>query len=253
MTPSPDDHLDDEQLSAGLDGERGPGHQSHLDACARCRSRSGVLAQAAALVGTPPRAPDGPDRERVIAAALAAGPGSGASGGPGTPTRTRRRRPPPWLLPAAAVVALLAAVVALIPATADDSTDEALTEAGTSPDAATESEGGAALRGEEGASGGGEPPADLGAVDDEAGLRAALAASDERDADQRGAEVEGPSSCAAALRTARPGLGERRTAARLRWQGVPAVVGTYGTGDGAVAVVTALDDCRLLVEVAVPG
>src|SRR5687767_4281273 len=66
-------HLDDEALSAVLDGEADVAESAHADACEVCRARLGQLRDASVLVGTPVPAPDPARRDAAIAAALGAG------------------------------------------------------------------------------------------------------------------------------------------------------------------------------------
>jgi hypothetical protein len=116
-------HLNDEQLSAHLDGERPEGLsgapedalETEIAACDPCRLRLAQLAEARALVRTPvvPVAPS--MRAAAVEAAIADGLGDGAGSGPGPDVVTlASRRPRGRLLSgAAAAVAVLAVVAAV--------------------------------------------------------------------------------------------------------------------------------------------
>lgn len=107
------EHLDDQALSAILDGETPP--SPHLDGCDECRARSEQLLGASHLVGIAVPPPDPQRREEAIALALASY----------RPVRARWR-PPVGALAAAAVLLAIAALVPLL-----------LTRGGNSEDAAT--------------------------------------------------------------------------------------------------------------------
>lgn len=127
MTNLPFDppHLDDESLSAALDGEDAAA-AAHLSGCAACQSRADRLVAAIATVADTPLlpAPIG-FADRAVAAALAAYSAERSGGAEGNavvvPLR-RARRVPPWALgAAAAVAALLVAVPVLTRDKGDDS------------------------------------------------------------------------------------------------------------------------------------
>jgi len=107
-----DDHLDEQALSAILDGEEPP--SPHLDGCDECRARSEVLLGAARLVAMAVPPPDPHHREAAIAAALVAH----------RPVRVRWR-PPPAALAAAAVLLAIAALLPLLLTRGGDSDDSA--------------------------------------------------------------------------------------------------------------------------------
>jgi len=106
------DHLDDQALSAILDGEAPP--SPHLDGCDECRSRSEQLLGAARLVGIAVPPPDAQRREDMIARALDSY----------RPVRARWR-PPAGALAAAAVLLAIAALVPLLLTRGGDSDDSA--------------------------------------------------------------------------------------------------------------------------------
>jgi hypothetical protein len=98
------DHLDDEAISAVLDGEATADEVAHVDVCATCAARLAQLRDAALVVRTPVEPPSDAERDAAIAAALA--PMSTSA----TVTPIRRRVAPRWLGAAAAVLAVLAGI-----------------------------------------------------------------------------------------------------------------------------------------------
>lgn len=129
-------HLDDEQLSASLDGEGGLAEAAHLAGCEACGGRRAELDAVRRAVATPGPGPGAGVADRAVGAALAAwaveraptSPGSPApaTAGDGAATRAsrevsrdaraevvplRRRRVPTWALGAAAAVAALLVAV----------------------------------------------------------------------------------------------------------------------------------------------
>lgn len=126
-----DHHLDDEALSAVLDGEARPDEAAHAEACATCSVRLAELRDAALLVGAPVPPPDPARREAAIATALAVEQGA-------TVIPLRRRTPPRWLgaVAAAAAVVMVVSAVALLPHRAGD--DKASTAVATTTTAATQ-------------------------------------------------------------------------------------------------------------------
>lgn len=131
-----DDHLNDEELSAALDGEGAAGTDAHIASCSRCGARSATLASAQATVATPPPAPTAERRDAAVAAALDVA--QGRAGGTATEARpigdlaalrSRRRTRPrrdvgPWL-GAAAVLALLVGAASILDLSGSDSDDAA--------------------------------------------------------------------------------------------------------------------------------
>ena len=110
-------HLDDEALSAVLDGEAAAEESAHVDECETCRTRLGALRDASVLVGTPVPPPDPARREAAIAAALETRPRVAE-------VRTlRRRTPPTWLAAAAAVVVALIGIALVLPDDASEHDD----------------------------------------------------------------------------------------------------------------------------------
>jgi anti-sigma factor RsiW len=142
-------HLDDEQLSAVLDGEVDA--PAHMDDCPACSGRLAQLtaardAVAAAVV--PPLA--GSVLDAVIAAAVASGSSSSPSPSSSTVVSIERRRrlrtpPPAWLLGAAAALLLLVGVAGVLGSTGDhdDSAANMALTSGADREKATESDAGA--------------------------------------------------------------------------------------------------------------
>lgn len=106
-------HLDDDAVSALLDGEATAEEAAHAEVCEECGQRLAGFRSAAARIGD--AAPvDQVARERVIAAALEA---------QVLPLRPRRQGLPPWLVGAAAVILLALVVVPLFGDTGGDQDD----------------------------------------------------------------------------------------------------------------------------------
>lgn len=125
-----DMHLDDEALSAVLDGEAEVDETAHADACDVCRARLAALGDASTLVGTPAPPPDPARREAAIAAALGAGERTADV------VRLRPRRTAPAWLAAAAVIAAAVVGISLLPSTGGDDDDTATSAGDSAADAA---------------------------------------------------------------------------------------------------------------------
>ena len=278
----PDSHLDDEQLSALLDGAAA---DEHVRACAACRARLEALGNAAALAGSPvaPLAADLVDR--IVGRALDAA----ADGSTVDPNRVvalerferrSRRAPYPAILgAAAAVLALLLAVPVLVGgfgSSGDDSdTAASMAVEESAGDSASDSlaaeaetadaDGGASTQ----AAGGGA--AAVAAPTGDVATRSAAPAAFDTEADlvdhliavlsttppAEGTDEttpEPPSSCeAAARRVGGTRLGGRTYVAPIRWRATDGEVHVFELTepvDGATrqAYVMATADCRVLVE-----
>lgn len=242
-------HLDDDQLTALLDGEGSDADRAHLAGCDRCAERDGALRAVAALVAAPPAPPSPGAREEAVAAALAA-----AERPVGLP-RPARRRPPAWLLPVAAVVALVAMVAAIVPRWGAGDDDGV---GGDRAARSAEDESGAALgSAERGSASELRRPSggDLGPIDDEADLAARV---EEAGASQFALQEDGaadPGPCDPVARSREPGLGDLVLRVGATWRGTPAEVLAYapaGGGDPTRAVVVAVDGCAPLASVDLP-
>jgi hypothetical protein len=112
-----DPHLDVDQLSAAVDGDRDPAVAAHLLTCLSCREQVDAWSRALAPLRDLPAAP--PDVEGMIEVALAgwtAAPGRPSvvtplPARPARPHRWRHLRPPPALAAALVGIVLLAAAV----------------------------------------------------------------------------------------------------------------------------------------------
>jgi hypothetical protein len=118
-----DMHLDDETLSAVLDGEGTPAESAHADSCAACGTRLGALRDASVLVRSPVAAAPDAQRDAAIAAAL------GAAAAPSNVVPLRRRTPPVWLAAAAAAVLAVVGIAVFVPRGDDDSAPTAAGDA----------------------------------------------------------------------------------------------------------------------------
>jgi hypothetical protein len=237
---TPPDHLDDETLSAALDGDE-QAAAAHLAACAACRERLDALRRAAAAVGAP--VPPVPTlvRERHIAAAL-------AEAGTAAPARHRRR------LVALAAAAALAAGVALPLALRDaNPPDDLASRAAQAQKAPAER-----AQAETAPAAGAAALVDLGPLD-EASLPAAVSARLHRAAAGAAPSEGGAAAlaapplapgdaerCAAAVRAATPGLAPLALAAGATWKGSPALVLAFSAGTGPVTVYVTDPACGIL-------
>lgn len=259
-------HLDDEALSAVLDGEGTPEESTHADGCAACGARLAELRDASLLVRAPVAPVDDPVRERAIAAALAAA-------APSNVVPMRRRSVPRWLGAAAAAVVAVAAI-GLVVRSGDDRQDTDDTAAGGRDEAAETSgatdETATALAAA-------PPPVDggdLGAIEDR-DLRAVIGSalarrarggttgaesggSEEAPAVPPAAGGEGPASdsaapgatgagtvCEQAVREGNPGLGPLVYRATGTWEAEPAEVLAFELGGDRWVYVLDLDGCAI--------
>lgn len=133
MTDPPRDHLDDEGLSAVLDGEAAPNEDAHAQACAECSARLAALREVATFVGAPVAPATDAQREAAIAAALAAAAPSNV-----VPMRSRRRGVPVWLGAAAAAVVAVAAIGLIGRSTGDDDDSADVASGGAGDDTTAE-------------------------------------------------------------------------------------------------------------------
>ena len=251
-------HLDDDALSAHLDGEGDAATAAHLDGCAECRARLAQLRAAADAIGGSIPAVDEVARRRAISAAL------------GDAPARPRRAVPSWVAAAAAVVVLLLAAIPVVSSLRDDDTTQS-----TALRKAERSAGDIAAFG---------APDDLGPQSDPAALRQLLEerltapvpsgaeaplAAQTRDGDDTGAADESTASGAAGGGGATGGssvacLTEARAAgsdrvgsllyvATLQWETRPALVFVFQAPDPSASTLTrwafvlARQDCQLLV------
>lgn len=258
------DHLDDEAISAHLDGEATPAEAEHVDGCETCTARLAELRAASEAVGSPVDLGFA-DRDAAVAAAMAAAPASNIA-----PMASRRRRqaPPQWLAAAAALLV----VVALVPVLGSlrgggDDADETAASGEAQEDATTfdaESSGGSELA---------AAPFDAGDIGevDVGGLRAlveeavtapqtAMRAEESDDDAQEEAEVGGgvasaapaadavPALCEDASRTDFPEMGALRYRAVGTFQGEEVSVLAFELPAEVQRIrilVRAVDDCAI--------
>lgn len=239
-------HLDDEAISAVLDGEATPDEVAHVEECDACRGRLRSFAAVADAVRAPVPPPDPRARAAALRAALGAAPAR------------RRRSWRPALAVAALAVAALAAVPLIVRSGGKAADDETASKAGPAATAEAAS-----------------PAVDLGPLD-EAAVRAAVGAALSPAAPVEGsgggtpaggsaagddstrAGPEPPSSppalfaagdalerCAGALREA-GNAGPLAYRATGTWQGEPVVVLAIRHPRDVSAYVMAASDCRIV-------
>lgn len=253
-------HLDDEALSAVLDGDAPGDDVDHAGRCAPCTARLSALHTVVAAVAEPPAPPPADAREDAVAAALAAGEPAvaGPNGSAGGAVHTTTSAPPWWLLGAAATLLVLAgfgAVLAGMQGGQDDAGDTLTATA----DQAVEAESADELLTRAG-------PADvvdggeLGDLDPSTDLRgvveASMAVATEDAAPSDGAVREGEATggvpgdaCATDLGDIGQDLGALRYRAAATFEGERSVVYGFavpGTDRPALRVVVfELDGCEL--------
>lgn len=233
-------HLDDDTLSAIVDGEGSPDDLAHIASCEACEARVGARRAAAQLVATPVPPVADAEREDTIRAALAA-PSNIVSLAP-------RRRVPAWLGAAAAVATLAAGATIL--ANRDGSRPSPSAARATSEDSgatADRSVGALAAPVGDAAVDGG----DLGDVKD-ADLRAridgALNASQQRAAAPSGADAAGgtaATACETEVRSTNPDLGPLRFRAFGTYEGAAVSVLAFDVGHRRWVYVVTVDGCAV--------
>jgi hypothetical protein len=139
---------DDELVSAYLDGEATPEERARVENDPRLQQRLREFRQVSAAVGTPHFFPDAPDRDALLARAVASStiatpPDTGDGGGSGVApvvdlAARRRRQAAIFLSAAAAVIVAVLAVPALL---RSSSTDDVMTASNQLEDTARDEEG----------------------------------------------------------------------------------------------------------------
>ena len=251
MTDSPDLHLDDELLSAVLDGEADVEQSAHADACDACRTRLGALRDASVLVATPVPAADPGRRDASIAAALAA-----ADGDAGTVVPLRRRRTiPTWLGAAAAAVVAVGAISLVANRDGDDDT-------GSFDTAAEDDGGGDASTADEDASILALPApvvvdgGDLGAIDAatlQETIEGAFGTARQGAAEETGPAADAPAAesmaapppCEQEIRDGNPDLGGLVYRASGTLDGAPVVVLAFDVPPDRWVYVVDVDGCGI--------
>lgn len=241
-------HLDDELLSAVLDGEADVDASAHTDSCDRCRTRLATLRDVSVLVAAPVPVADPAQRDAAIATALS------AVDRIVVPMR-QRRLPPAWLAAAAAVVVAVGAI-ALISRGADDE-GAGFDTAADDADEATGGEGASELDTFSAAPVAPIDGGDLGEVD-EATLRHAIeaavggqrnagaAARQEEVADAPAAmPASVPVPCEEDVRAGNPELGPLVYRANGTIDGVPVIVLAFDVPPDRWVYVATVDGCAI--------
>lgn len=260
-------HLDDEQLSAHLDGEGHKEAADHIGSCGECEARlAGLLLVSSLVGGSVAGAPDGV-REAAVQAAGSAwrvagrhGGAAGAAGGSVIVDLEGRRRMPRWALPVAAAAAVLLValpVVATLSGGGDDRETAAQVQdrgsGGEADVAASAIDGGdlgdqsdptalaqairGALPGAASEAALAAPaPSPSGSTSADAGEVSAVTSAPVPFSGRTSSQTKGPPfrnrPCADTVRTNYgEGLGPLVYTALVRWQGTPAVVLAYRLAD----------------------
>jgi hypothetical protein len=251
-------HLDDEALSAALDGYASNNEQAHIEACASCRQQLEALREVSERIAGPISPPPADVISRALATAVAAGPGTAGFG--------RRHRQPPrlrYLVAAAAVVVVVGAgVVTIVRSTHSPSSAKATSAGGVASAPAPPSTSAASGQGSAAQPTSGSLP--IAAASPAAGLGAysdpAVLASDLRhliaEAQQGSAAAQpGTPPCqpAAAAAARLPVTAAPRLVANLQWRDQPAAVFVYDRGGspGRVAVILSAPGCAVLSSLSV--
>jgi len=252
---SPDRHLDDEQLSALLDGLAQPDDVAHAGSCTECSARVAAWRDAVRLVAVPPADPPLVTREAAIRAALSAGSEATASTGTVTPIRRSwRRSVADHGRGVAAAAAALLVVAGLSTAVAVDSSSHGSSKSTASvakpTTAGASSPSGARVPGASAAPASG---VNLGAMADASSVAAALRA------EVNASSAPGPSgaastsehslavSCETQAAEAAGATGSPVVQANLTYQGTPAEAYVFVVAGKDVAVVERSAGCVPLV------
>ena len=251
------EHLDDEAISAHLDGEATPTEAAHVDGCATCRARLAELQGAAEVIGTPVPPANPAAVDAAVTAALDALPPKVV------PLASRRRGALPTWLPVAAGLLLVVALVPLFGSLGGGSDDDAGDGASTAMMAEDRAEEESAALDAAGAgAGGGIATIDGGNVGpvDGTGVRQlveeALGRSDSERSVAESAPAQGggagdvaPAPCEDRARDEFPDLGALRYRALGTVEGTEVSVLAFDLPDARVRVlVYAVDDCRITLS-----
>jgi hypothetical protein len=267
------EHLDDEALSAAIDGEAEAAALDHVATCPACRSRLEALRAVASAVSTPPVPLPAADVDRAIAAALdtalAPAAPSGGRRGLAPVVALFQRRPAMAALAAAAVVVLAAGITGAVRwggSSSHPSASVSLARPGAKPFQST----GAPVSGAGSSGAATLAGPDLGAQSDPAVVAGLVRARIGTLAAAPGARLSGPQpggaaaapqapavppselACAseAAQAVGVPATSPLRLVAGLLWRGQPAVVFVFdrpGTAGGLAGVIIHQPDCATLV------
>lgn len=239
------DHLDDEALSAVLDGEATQEEAAHAERCDACSARLDAFRAAAAAIGAPLPAPSEEAREAAIAAALAGAPVSLID-------RRAQRTPPVWLLAVAAAVLVLAALGPILARSLDDGGDDEQTAARVEEDAAAGTMSADELLAPSGAAAAPAPGLDLGPVDGRQladVVRPVLAQAvrqEDAGSASRESAADADAPCEAALRATDPQLGVLRLVADVTDAGRPARLLAFERAPSSIVAIVVAEDCAVL-------
>jgi hypothetical protein len=274
LNPTP--HLDDEGLSAVIDGAASPEGEQHARSCADCAASLAAWRRTLEALSVPAPVVDAARRDAAVAAALAGAATSGAASpvGPVSLADRRHRRRPGFLgsrvAAAAAAVIVVAGVAVGVwragggasshpPSAAKAATNVVPVAGGPGPNAGGAASSAAPIPGP-----GTAPPAppgagrDLGAYRDPGGLVAALRARVNLPTGTGGTPATIASGPSAARPLAVPCLTQATSdakvtvgsppvlAATLTYRGSPARVFVFQVSSGHTAAVVAVPGCRLL-------
>ena len=264
MTDDPRAHLDDEALSAVLDGEGTDDEARHVAGCGSCSTRLETMRAVAAAVAAPVPSPEPERLDAAVAAALSA-----QNVVPLSVARAARR-PPAWLGAAAGIAAVLA-VGGLLGRASDGGAsrdemaagDASETAATAATGAAEESDGDdmATLESDVTADApmASAPATELGelsgadlraVVEDRQVQRNATPTTTVAGTAGGGSSGSTAAPCEAELRAAEPALGAVAFTGEGTWEGELVAVVVFETGTERRAFVTAYDGCAVRAEVA---
>jgi hypothetical protein len=253
-------HLDDEALSAALDGYASNTEQAHLAVCPSCRGQLEGLREVSELIAVPVTPPPADVVSQALATAVAAGPGSAGL------VRSDRHRPRlGYLVAAAAVVVVVGAGVAAIVRSGSGSSAKTATgstgRTALAPAPLSTATGGATGDGSPAAGrspsssvpiAAGSPTVGLGSYSDAAVLapvlRRLMAGAPPG---AMSAPAGSPCQEVAAAAAQLPRSSVPRLTAGLEWQGQPAVALVYDRGGalGPLAVIVSAPGCAVLNSV----
>jgi hypothetical protein len=254
-------HLDDEALSAALDGYASNNEQAHIEACPACRQQLEALREVSERIAAPVAPPPAHVVSKALASAVAAGPGTAGAG------RLHRQVPRLRTLvaAAAAVIVVAAGVVTIVRSSRSTSSAKASSSgraaSAPSPPSTVAASGQASAQGTAGTAAGslpvplGSAAAGLGAYSDPATLASVLRrlVAEGSQAFAAGRSEPPPCQPAAAAAVQLPATTTPRLIASLQWRGQTAAVFVYDRGGsiGRVAVILSNPGCAVLSSLSV--
>jgi hypothetical protein len=248
-------HLDDETLSATIDGYSSAEERAHLDRCAICSQRLERLKEVSRLVGARVPSPPRAVADAAVAAAMAFRQPGEIPVGSLPVSHLKRRRLQPLLAAAALVIVVGAGVVAIARATGPSGSSKRAASAqragSPAPAASSTTAPGLNLGGAAAGASSTGTPVDLGDFSDTAALTTALRQRASQSVDRRPASSPQTAPCQPLAATAAgvPSTSIPNLVAALRWRGQPATSFVYQRGGsaGPVAVVMANQGCGQLI------